>query len=99
MDEKSGSIKDPQYRDGKLAVHYALKATEQESKNSHFFRTLAAAYARNEQFEEAIKTQEKAIELFTEDKLFSGEARETLHKGNQQKLGLYKKHQAYVDEN
>ncbi|MCP4374223.1 MAG: tetratricopeptide repeat protein, partial [Deltaproteobacteria bacterium] len=80
------TFKDPKYRNGKLAVHYALKATAQESKNSHFSRTLAAAYARDGQFDNAIETQEKAIELFAEDKTFTGEAREKLRQDNQEKL-------------
>jgi len=92
------TFKDPKYRNAKLAVYYALKATTQEPRNSHFFRTLAAAYARNEQFEQAIAAQEKAIELLSEDKVFSEEVKQELRVDNEKKLEIYKNHQAYVDK-
>ncbi len=92
------TFRDPKYRNGKLAVYYALKATEQEPHNSHFFRTLAAAYARNGQFEQAIAAQKKAIELLSEDKVFSEEVKQQLRVDNEKKLELYKNHQAYIDE-
>ena len=86
-----------EFRDGKLAVSYALKAVEQEPRNYAFVRTLAAAYARNGQFDEAVAAQKKAIDLFPEDRLFSGEMREQLRADNPKKLNLYQNHQAFVD--
>lgn len=92
------TFKDPKHRNGKLAVYYALKATSQEPRNSHFFRTLAAAYARSGQFDQAITAQKKAIELLAEDKVFSEEIKQQLRVDNKKKLELYKNHQAYIDE-
>ena len=91
------TCEDAGLRDGKLAVFYALKAVEQEPRNYAFVRTLAAAYARNSQFGEAIAAQKTAMNLFAEDRLFSGEMREKLRADNPKKLELYGKHEAYVD--
>ncbi len=92
------TFKDPQLRDGERAVHYAVKATEQEPQNSHFFRTLAAAYARNKEFDNAVEAQQKAIELLPGDKIFSEDVQEELRKDHQKKLDLYRNQQAYIDE-
>lgn len=50
-------------RDGKRAVELALKACElTEWKNARILDTLAAAYARTGEFDQAMKWQEKAVE-------------------------------------
>ncbi|MBS0208102.1 MAG: tetratricopeptide repeat protein [Planctomycetes bacterium] len=56
------------FRNGKKAVEYATKACELSQWKSHSnVSALAAAYAETEKFEEAIKWQEKAIELATQE--------------------------------
>ena len=92
------TCRDPEARDGKLAVQYALQAVEQEPNNYAFVRTLAAAYARHGDFDKAIATQERADELFQHDKMFTGDTREQLRQDNAAKLELYRKHEAYVDD-
>ena len=53
----------PTVRDGRRAVESALKACElTQWKNPSYLDTLAAAYARNGQFDEAVKWQRKAME-------------------------------------
>ena len=54
----------PKYRDGRKALGYATKACDlTEWKNAGYLETLAAAYAENRQFDEAVKWQQKAMEM------------------------------------
>lgn len=57
------TCKDAKQHNGKRAVELALKATKLMPDKAYFFGTLAAAYARNGQFEEAIKTQVRALSM------------------------------------
>ena len=75
-------------RDGKRAVELATGACKSTQwKTAHCLETLAAAYAECGNFKEAIKWQEKAIDLGTWDK----------DKG-QKRLKLYQNGKAYRDE-
>ena len=57
------TAKEPLIRNGKKARELAIKACELSSwKNSAFLDTLAAAYAREGDFENAVKWEEKAME-------------------------------------
>ena len=55
------------YCDGELAVKYAKEATSIGSDPS-YLDTLAAAYARNDQFYLAVETQERAISMLSDSK-------------------------------
>jgi len=57
------TCKDANQHNGKRAVELALKATKLMPDKAYYFGTLAAAYARNGQFEEAIKTQVQALSM------------------------------------
>ncbi len=52
--------KNSRFHNGELAVKFALKAVEVEGEEDWLLDTLACAYARNGQFELAVKTEEKA---------------------------------------
>lgn len=87
-----------EFRDGELAVQYARKAVEQEPENAAFVRTLAAAYARDEQFDKAIEAQQRVIELLETNTTYTDDFKEFLRKDHQEKIRLYRNHQAYMDE-
>lgn len=75
-------------RDGKLAVQYAKYACElTEYKNGEFIDTLAAAYAANGQFPEAVKSQQQALTLLPE----------AAHAGARERLTLYQSEQPFVE--
>jgi len=57
---------DSRYRDGQQAVKLAEKALGLK-KSVYFFDTLAAAYAEDNRFDDAVKTQEKAIKLLEKE--------------------------------
>jgi len=54
------------YRNGDKALEFAKKALESEPNNHLILDTLAAAYDEVGRFEDAVKTQEKAISLLSE---------------------------------
>jgi len=59
---------DEAYRGGAKSVEDATKASElADRKDSDMLDTLAAAYAESGQFDKAVESQEKAIELAPED--------------------------------
>ncbi|MEE9369682.1 MAG: hypothetical protein V3V05_12600 [Pontiella sp.] len=55
-------------RDGKKAIKYALIAIEVSGEADWLLDTLACAYARNGQFDLAVKTQEKAYKMAKKSK-------------------------------
>ncbi|MCA9079779.1 MAG: tetratricopeptide repeat protein [Planctomycetaceae bacterium] len=74
--------------DGKRAVQLAESACKQFPEDPDFLDTLAAAHARNGQFDEAVKIAVKALKLLgqTEDGL-----------GIHERMELYEKKQAYTE--
>jgi len=58
---------DPKYRNAQKAVSYGLKAISGEQDDWASLDTMAAAYARSGDFEKAVATQNKVIQLLTSD--------------------------------
>lgn len=82
------TAKKPAFRNGKKAVELALKACELSGwKNPGYLDTLAAAYARMGDFENAVKWQEKAFK-------FPEVSREA---DAQQRLRLYQERKPWPD--
>lgn len=78
---------DPHFRDGARAVKLARKACDlSEWKIPEYISTLAAAWAQNGNFAEAVKWERKAISATTD---------EALRRKMQQSLKLYTERKAY----
>ncbi len=64
------TIDDDSWRDGKKALELALKAAQAtDYKEAYILSTLAAAYAETGDFENAVKTVQKALDDEKDDKL------------------------------
>jgi hypothetical protein len=84
------TVGDPSLRDGAEAVRLAERARElTDSQNTSVLSTLAAAYAENGRFDEAVATAEKACVLA------KAQGETQLLEGNQRMIELYKRRQAY----
>lgn len=84
------------YRNGKMAIEYALKACS-ISQSSDNLDALAAAYATSGLFEKAIETQTKAIKIRTKDINISNEMDEFIKAESLKRLELYKQKKIYID--
>lgn len=77
------------HRDGARAAALAEKACELDPENGEYLDTLAAAYAADERFEEAVRTAEKALEKL------EGAARAA----TETRLALYRENKPFREEN
>lgn len=67
------------FRDGRKAVDYAVKAAKLTGYSDlPILDTLAAAYAESEQWDEAVKIQKRAIELAKDNAVYITDAQERL---------------------
>lgn len=84
------------FRDGKKAVHYATKACElTDWKDARVLDTLAAAYAEDGDFENAVKWEGKALKLLPRATDDMGRMSEHDFRF---RLDLFKAHKPYHDE-
>jgi TPR repeat protein len=83
---------DPAYRDGAKAVDHALKACSNSPDEYAYVDTLAAAYARNGEFDKAVEVQREAI-LLVQQTYDDVPDRD----GFPARLALYEKGQAYIE--
>ena len=81
-------------RDGPAAVRFAEKAVELSNrKEAGFVDTLAAAYAENGQFDQAVSAQIEAISLL-KSSLSNAGPRDTIE-NYQPRLDLYRQHRPF----
>ncbi len=92
----------PQYHDGTKAINLAKKALEMVSQQPdnvdawEYFDTLAAAYARNNQFEKAIEEQKKAIMQLKKSNIKEDRLKNLIKEANE-RLNLYTQQKAYIN--
>ncbi|MFA4871976.1 MAG: SEL1-like repeat protein [Patescibacteria group bacterium] len=93
------TCEDGNFRNGPKAVEYALKATSDYGEISWaFFGTLAAAYARNDEFDKAIEAAQRSIKLLVEDATDATmENKERWLQEAKDRLELYRKHEPYAN--
>lgn len=92
------TCKSPKYRNGEKAVEYAIKATqefEDETYVDTFVDTLAAAYARNKQFDRAVSAQKRAITLLNESNCYTENKKKKMLSEYNAHLNLYKDRRPY----
>ncbi len=80
---------DPKVRDGQRAVALALKANRLAPESVPLIDTLAAAYARNGEFPQAIEEQKRALGLL--------KVEDPNRRGFELRLEMYERGEAYTD--
>ncbi len=83
---------DPDFRDGPKALDLAWEAVDIKA-DAYNYDTLAAAQAQMGQFEEAIRNQERAINLITRDPLVP----ESLKSAYQDRIRLYRNGEPFLE--
>ena len=86
--------KHPEALDGKKALVYAERAVA-DDRHYAYLDTLAAALARDGQFERAAETQEEALALL--DKKLFGPDHDSISSRFKNRLALYREGQAYTE--
>jgi TPR repeat protein len=93
------TCKDSQYVDGKRAVAYGLKATERDPNHFSSWAALAAAYARNNQFDKAIEAAAKSDNLLQANTKLNDDEKQEIGRRAQIRLTAFKDNKAYTEEN
>jgi len=91
------TCRDTQYVDNKKAVAYALKGTEKEPDNFASWAALAAAYARNNQFERAIEKAMQSDTLLQADRHLDEAEKQAAMVRAQTRLAAYKESKVYTE--
>lgn len=89
---------DPNHQNGKMAISYAQKCLKYNRNYWQYHDTLAAAFARDNQFAKAIQSQKEAIELLENDKKLNKEKFEMHLKETKDRLALYKSNKCYTEQ-
>lgn len=87
----------PEYQKPKEAIEYALMGVKANPSDGRFYDTLAAAYARDGQFEKAIETIKKATTLLKGMDSIPETEKRKLEAEFITRLSLYMNRKAYID--
>jgi TPR repeat protein len=90
------TCKENKFHNGKKAVELASRAISIEEAKWNYHDTLAAAYARDGRFKEAVLAEEHAIALLNKQEDFRGRERRT--SDAQKRLNLYRNGHPYTQE-
>ncbi len=93
------TCKDARYVDGRRAVAYGLKGAERDPDDFSSWAALAAAYARNNQFDKAIEAEAKSDDLLQTDNKLSQAEKQDMGSRAQMRLLAFKDNKAYTEEN
>ena len=93
------TCKEAKYVDGKKAVAYGLKGTEREPDDFSSWSALAAAYARNNQFDQAIEAATKSDTLLQANTKLSRGEKEEISSKAQIRLNFFKDNTPFTEEN
>ncbi len=91
------TVGDPEYQTPKKAIVYASEAVNANPYDARFYDTLAAAYARDGQFNKAIEIIKKATTLLKEMDSIPEPEKRNLEAEFSTRLSLYMNHKAYID--
>ncbi|WP_319587631.1 tetratricopeptide repeat protein [uncultured Desulfobulbus sp.] len=93
------TCQEKQYVDGKKAVAYAHKATEKDPNHFASWAALAAAYARNNEFEKAIEAATKSDSMLQANAKLGEAEKHDASRRAQVRLAAYKESKAYTEDN
>ena len=93
------TCKDLQYVDGRKAVAYGRKATEKDPGNFASWAALAAAYARNNEFEKAIEAATKSDGLLHANMELDEAGKQEAAIRALARLAAFRDSKAYTEEN
>jgi len=85
------------FRNARKSLKYALKAISISPDNWLFTDTLAAAYARNGHFHEALETQSKSIQLIRQNTTLTADRVHLYLKKMNKRKDMYQHRKAYIE--
>ena len=86
----------PKYWNAPMAVAYAQQAVSKGPESWKLVNTLAAAYARNGEFDKAVMTQQKAIRLLQSFTGYDARKKQQRLEESQMRLERYRQRQPYI---
>lgn len=86
----------PKYRNARGALEYAQQIVSKEPEKWSFVSTLAAAYARNHEFDKAVVTEQKAFRLLQKYTGYPARKKQQKLDESKNRIELYRQRQPYT---